>query len=204
MIRIMVIAFFGLIIIAVLIGIYIWLGKAERREHLAEKLQNVAETGDEALLLLLAGAQSDEEKEELLRFAESDKYRAVNANKQTESAADKAAPFQSPLTTEEFLAEQQPLGQVQSNEDSQCQAQAESPCKFDLETLPIFNEPEPEPPRGVLAAVDELMRQSDKGENAAPISAEPLKTQPVFNDLEANALLNAPYEENSEDETIIV
>jgi len=194
-------AFLGLVIIAVLIGIYIWLGKAERRENLSEKLKNVADTGDEALLLLLSGAQSDEEKEELLRFAESGKYQAAKQNVQ---ADDKVTPVQSPLSTEEFLAEQQPLEQVQNDEDWQSPSQAGSANKFDLETLPIFDEPEPDSSLGVQAAVDELMRQSENQQQAKPGHAEMSNDQPDFTDLNEDAFLTAPYKEEQEDETIIV
>lgn len=203
MIRIVAVAFLGLIIIAVLIGIYIWLGKAERRENLAQKLENVAQTGDEALLVLLAGAQSDEEKEELLRFAESGEYRAVKAAETDEQSAEKPASLQSNLTAKEPLAEQQALEQAVNDQESQPLKQVQLPNKLDLEALPIFDKTEQTAPTGVQAAVDELMRQAENGEQAKTVNTEPLNNQPQLNDLNEDTILTALYDEKPEDETII-
>jgi hypothetical protein len=60
----------GLIVIALTLLVYFRLGKRERHLRIKEMEKSLASIGDEAAILLLQGAKTLEEKEEILRFAQ--------------------------------------------------------------------------------------------------------------------------------------
>jgi len=62
----------GVIGILLIIALYRGVTRNERRQHKKERQQAIINTGDEALMELLAQAKTKAEREEILRFAETD------------------------------------------------------------------------------------------------------------------------------------